>query len=113
MNKSEMAGNTESNEENESLIKVDNHYVPWTYRYYSDTKQKAKMAEEHYEDVYAYLPTIGWCDTCNKFKVMFASADSGGHDVIHLVWYFDTIDDILKEMGFDKHAKITVKHNNI
>jgi hypothetical protein len=79
------------------LIKVDNHYVEWSYHHYGDTGEKTLDA--HKEDLNAYLPHIEWCNIRGKFKVSFTAADTGGYDVINIVWYFDSTEDILKAMG--------------
>lgn len=79
------------------LIKVDNHYVSWGYRHYSDTEEP--MEEAHHDDINASFPSVKWCDKYKKYKVSFMSPDIGGHDVCHLTWYFDSKEDILKEMG--------------
>jgi hypothetical protein len=81
------------------LIKVDNHYVPWNYRNHSDTAGPTE------EDENADLPTISWDKEYGKYKVDFMGADHGGYDVRPFVWYFDTIDDILAEMGLVKEEK--------
>jgi len=85
--------------DSKGLIKVDNHYVPWGYRNHAELKGDSPIKEEEYfEDVHACLPTIEWCDTRKKWKVCFDGADFGGYDVRDFVWYFDSKEDIIKEM---------------
>ena len=80
------------------LIKVGNHYVPWEYRNHAELTGDTPAIPEHYEDVYAALPTIEWCKERMKWKVTFAAADIGGYDVCTIEWYFDSKEDIIQEM---------------
>ena len=90
------------------LIKVDNHYVPWNYRHYTDSGET--MKKDHEEDVNASLPTVEWCDKRKKFKVTFTAADTGGYDVTPVSWYFDSVEDILKTMGLGS-VEILIQSN--
>jgi hypothetical protein len=72
--------------------------------YWSDTKERKE--DGHHEDVYAKLPTISWCEKYKKWGVEFVGADSGGYDVQHFVWYYNSHEDIIKEMMRGGEIKI-------
>jgi hypothetical protein len=83
--------------ESKGLVKSGSHHVPWDYRYDAGTSKE--MESEYYDDVNASLPSISWCEKYKKYKVEFSDADIGGYDVQPFVWYFDSLEDILLEMG--------------
>jgi hypothetical protein len=83
-------------EHNQGLVPCLGHYVPWSYVYWSDTLKRREVA--HHEDIHAKLPTISWCEEFKKWKVSFTGADSGGYDVQHFEWYYNSREDIIKEM---------------
>lgn len=80
------------------LIKSGTHYVPWEYRNHAEPKGDSPAEPEHFEDVNASLPSISWCEEHKKWKVEFYAPDAGGYDVCHVVWYYDSKEDIIKEM---------------
>lgn len=81
------------------LIKVGNHYVPEEYRIWSNTKEERPPA--YYEDADAALPSIHWDQELNKYVVEFSGPDSGGYDVMMFTWYYDSIQDYLKDLGIE------------
>ncbi|MHA2039017.1 MAG: hypothetical protein ACXACU_15835 [Candidatus Hodarchaeales archaeon] len=78
------------------LIKVDTHYVPYYYRYHTNTDQLRDS--ELFEDVYAMLPNISWSEEHQKWKILFDGPDLGGYDAMQFEWYFDTKEEIIEEM---------------
>lgn len=84
------------------LIKVDNHYVPWRYRNNVDFDMESnkvtisKGNADYYDDIYAKMPKVEWCDKYKKYKFTFEGADFGGYDVDGFEWYFDTKEEIFK-----------------
>jgi hypothetical protein len=81
--------------ESKGLVKSGNHYVPWSYCHFIHTGEPSPGIE----DANASLPSISWCEKYKKYKVEFNDADIGGYDVQPFVWYFDSLEDILLEMG--------------
>lgn len=81
-------------EDSMGLIKVDDHYVPWKYRNYSDTLKPTEP--NYYDDVNAKMPKVEWCDKYKKYKFTFQGADFGGYDYDEFEWYFDTKEEIAK-----------------
>lgn len=78
------------------LIKVESHYIPYSYRYWIETNDSKK---DQPDDRCAQLPEITWCNKRKKHKVVFTGSDSiGGAEAFE--WYFDKPEDILKAMGF-------------
>lgn len=90
------------------LVKVGNHYVPWNYRFYRENGINVPEDPEHFEDVNSSIPTIGWDEEFHKFTLSFAGPDYGGYDVQGFVWYFDSIADILTEMGLNKASELMI-----
>lgn len=90
--------------ESKGLVKIDGHYVPWSYRHNSDLhKNKNTVIDtagdpKYFEDINAGLPKITWCDRYGKWKVFFTGPDIGGYDVQDFVWYFDNKEDIINAM---------------
>ncbi len=84
------------NQDENRLVKVNNHYVPWNYIYWIHNKKERKM--DIREDVNAFFPKIKFNKEFNKWEVTFISADIGGYDIQKFKWYFDNKQDILKEM---------------
>ena len=78
------------------LIKVENHYVPRSYRYWIETNDSK---EDQPDDRCAQFPEITWYNKRRKYKVMFTGADSIG-EAETFEWYFDKKEDMLKAMGF-------------
>lgn len=77
------------------IIKVDNHYVPAGYLFYEDTGEE----NTHFiHDKYASLPQIEFDENSGKYKITGDCADFGGYDVTGFTWYFDSVEDIIKEM---------------
>jgi|GEM_PF-4541732 len=86
------------------LIKVGNHYVPWSYRNYLKPDGSEELTpEEHYEDVNAFFPKFSFDDCHKKWKIMFSGTDFGGHDVQEFTWYFDSLEDMMEEMDSENH----------
>lgn len=82
--------------DSKGLVKVDNHYVPWKYRNHTDTLLPTDP--DYFDDVYAKLPKVEWCDKHKKYKIIFDGPDFGGYDVYRFEWYYDTKEDIIKAM---------------
>lgn len=77
------------------LIKVDNHYVSAKYLFYEDSGEERT---NYIEDKNASLPRIVFHNDSGKWIVAFDSPDIGGYDVQEFEWYFDSVEDIIKEM---------------
>ncbi len=91
-------------EESMGLIKVDNHYVPWGYRNHADTLEPT--GPDYYDDVYAKMPKVEWCDKYKKYKLTFHGTDFGGYEADEFEWYFDTKEEIFElifgeELNYD------------
>ena len=80
------------------LVKHCDHYVPWGYQNYFNTKKNKPVGLEYHKDSNASLPTISRCPKYEKWKVAFVCPDTGGYDTAHFVWYFDNKEDIFKHM---------------
>jgi len=82
------------------LIKVDDHYVPFSYHNYFTRKGTEEITNEDcYEDVNAKFPKVSYCETHKKWKVTFSSASRFmGNDAVELSWYFDSIVDVIAAM---------------
>lgn len=87
------------------LIKVDDHYVPWSYRNSLDPNGSEEPAEDSdfFEDKNAKLPFVEVEN--GLLKITFHGADGGGYDVQEFIWYFNTWDDIIKAMTKKRDAK--------
>lgn len=77
----------------EYLIKVNNHYVPAEYLFYLDSGQEK---DNYVDDKHAALPKIEY--NGSKYSITFDGPDFGGYDVTSFTWYFDSVEDIIKEM---------------
>jgi len=78
------------------LIKVENHYVPAEYYFYDDTANERNS--DLVDDVCTKFPHIFFDKESNKWIIEFASANFGGYDVEIFRWYYDSLDDIIKEL---------------
>lgn len=84
--------------DSKGLIEVDGHYVPWSYRNYSEAKGDSVRTKDLFEDVNANLPKISFCDEYMKWKIEFTDTDLGGYDVQSFTWYFDMFSDLYRAM---------------
>ncbi len=79
------------------LVKIEDHYVPWSYRNWADSPKKRSADDA--EDINADLPEITYCKEHKKWKLEFTGADSGGYDVQLFTWYFDDLNSIFLKMN--------------
>jgi hypothetical protein len=83
--------------ENGSIVERRGHgvtyYVPWTYEYYEDSRQRNT---KYIEDKCAEPPRISFDKERGKWKLEFDGPDSGGYDVQGFEYFFDTKEDIYK-----------------
>ena len=113
--------------ESKGLVKDDNHYVPWIYRYVTHIPEYGKenyleIQPEHYPDKNAVLPKISWCSEVRKWKTEFkagiqtavpsASGNNLEFEVLDSVWYFDTKKDIIDGMERTPYNKLIMKDNH-
>lgn len=84
--------------EAQDLIKVNNHYVPWSYRRYVEAGEIIEDESEYCEDKNASLPMISWDEKYKKWKVAFDGPDTGGYDSQPFAWYFNTKEEIFEAM---------------
>jgi len=81
------------------LIKDGNHYVPWDYRFWTDDNgSSAKFEPEYQDDRFASLPSLEYDKEKQKWRCSFHAPDFGGYDVFMCEWYYDTIDDFIKDI---------------
>jgi hypothetical protein len=92
-------------EKSKGLIKDGNHYVPWNYHNNAERHGDEPGNPEFYEDVRASLPSVSWSAQHEKFVLIFDSPDLGGYDVTTLKWYYDSLEDLMEDMGLSKDER--------
>ena len=79
----------------ETYIRIENKLVPLKYYFYSGSRHP--RISDHVEDVNASLPRISY--TGDYWMLEFDSAEFGGYDVCSFHYLYDSLDDLLHDLG--------------